>query len=211
MSMKQKFSVSKIGKYLREISVVVIGVAITLSASYWISIKSEKRDMALYLNAIKLELEENVETLEQAIADLMPSVKYSNYLLSLDTKSPNRDSINSYGTAFSSVLMYSFQTNAFEMFKNSGVMRLIDDKELLQSLWDMHEELIGTRRISDWYFQEKWNDLKQEIPLLMEGPKMKAAPMYDFYIMKMPEIMMITYEKTLTKSKDMVLKLGKTE
>jgi len=35
--------------------------------------------------------------------------------------------------------------------------------------------------------------------------------MYDFYIMKMPEIMMITYEKTLTKSKDMVLKLGKTE
>ena len=87
---------NKIGKYLREISVVVIGVAITLSVSYWISNKSEKRDMALYLNAIKLELEENIKTLERAIENLEPSVRYSNYLKSQDAKSLNSDSINSY-------------------------------------------------------------------------------------------------------------------
>ena len=208
MNGKQKFSINKIGKYLREISVVVIGVAITLSASYWISNKGKKSDMALYLNAIKLELEENIETLERAIEDLKPSVRYSNYLQSLDAKSLNRDSINSYRIASMNVLIYPFQTNAFEMFKNSGVMHLIDDKELLLSLWDMHEELIGAREFSDWYFQNKWSDLKQEISLLIEGQIPKVAPMYHFYIMKMPELAVTNYEKTLKKSKELVLKLG---
>ena len=207
MNEKQNFSINKIGKYLCEISVVVIGVAITLSASYWISNKSEKRDMALYLDAIKLELEENIETLEQAIKDLEPSIKYSNYLRSLDVKSLNIDSISSYENALS-VNMYSFQTNAFEMFKNSGIMRFIDDKEFLQSLWNMYEGIIGTRTISDWYFQEKWSALKQEIPLLIDGQKLKIAPMYYFHL-SMPNLMLVHYEKTLKKSKEMVLKLEK--
>ena len=206
MNVKQKFTLNKIGKYLREISVVVIGVAITLSASYWISNKSEKRDMTLYLKAIRLELEENIETLERAIEDLKPSIKYSNYLQSLDKKSLNSDSINNYKDAFAAN-MYSFQTNAFEMFKNSGIMRFIDDKEFLQSLWNMNEEIIGIRTISDWYFQEKWSALKQEIPSSIEDQKQKIAPMYYFHL-AMPDLMLRHYEKTLKSSKEMVLKLG---
>ena len=202
---EQKFSISKIGKYLREISVVVIGVAITLSVSFWISQRSEKRDITLYLNAIKLELEENIATLEWAIEELKPSVKYSNYLKSQDTKSLKSDSIKSHGDAFS-VNMYSFQTNAFEMFKNSGVMRFIDDKEFLQSLWNMYEGIIGIRTISDWYFQEKWNALKQDIPLLIEDQKQKIAPLYYFHL-AMPDLMLAHYEKVLKKSKVMVLRL----
>ena len=208
MDGKEKRSIEKIGKYLREISVVVIGVAITLSASYWISNTGKKRDMILYLNAIKLELEENIETLERAIEDLKPSIRYSNYLQSLDAESLDRDSINSYRTVAMSVLVYPFQTNAFEMFKNSGVMHLIGDKKLLLSLWDMHEELIGAREFSDWYFQNKWSDLKQEFSLLIEGQKPKVAPMYHFYIMTMPELAMTSYEKTLKKAKELVLNLG---
>ncbi|MCL2042236.1 MAG: hypothetical protein FWG84_09415 [Bacteroidales bacterium] len=53
-------------KYLQEISVVVIGVAITLSVSYWISRQSEKKDVALYelkkeqcIKENQLELEGN--------------------------------------------------------------------------------------------------------------------------------------------------------
>ena len=58
-------TVKKVGKYLREISVVVIGVAITLSASFWINNRNDKRDMNLYLYAIKLELDENIKFLEK--------------------------------------------------------------------------------------------------------------------------------------------------
>jgi hypothetical protein len=64
---ESKISMKKIGKYLREISVVVIGVAVTLSASYWLGVKSEKRDIALHLHAIKMELEENAQDLGDII------------------------------------------------------------------------------------------------------------------------------------------------
>ena len=48
-------SIEKIGKYLREISVVVIGVAITLFASFLLTNSNEKKDIALYLSSLKME------------------------------------------------------------------------------------------------------------------------------------------------------------
>jgi len=93
---KSSCKLPQMGKYLREISVVVIGVAITLSASYLIGIKSEKRDMALHLNAIKMELEENAKDIGYLIELLKPELKYTNYLQSHDKKSLHKDTIDSY-------------------------------------------------------------------------------------------------------------------
>jgi len=60
----QKISMSKFGKYLLEVSIVVIGVAITLCVGYWISMRSVKKDVALSLNAIKIELEQNANAFD---------------------------------------------------------------------------------------------------------------------------------------------------
>ena len=79
-----KNSTKKIGKYLREISVVVIGVAITLSVSVWLGNRNEKKDIALHLHAIKMELEENEKNLENLIERLKLAAEYTNYLLSHD-------------------------------------------------------------------------------------------------------------------------------
>ena len=204
---KPKKSRKTIGNYLIEISVVVIGVAITLSVTFWISRTSEKRDMSLFLNAIKMELNDNIKTLENAIEDLKSSVRYTEYLQSHDEKELNRDTIKFYNDAFYSVLKYSFMTNAFEMFKGSGVMRLMSDKELLMSLWDVYEEIEGAKTVSEWYFQEKWGEMKNEVSLLIEGQDVKVAPMYKFYTMKMPIMITTHYEKVLKRSKETVAKL----
>jgi len=97
---KAKISFEKIGKYLREISVVVIGVAITLSVSYWITSKTEKRDMALYMNTIKLELTENKKTLDEIEQHLQKSLNYTVYLLSLNQKLPHADTIRFYSDTY---------------------------------------------------------------------------------------------------------------
>jgi hypothetical protein len=133
---KTKILAGAVAKYLREISVVVIGVAITLSASYWITGRNEKRDMALYLNAIKLELEDNINHLDAEVDYLEDWENYARYLKSHDKKSLHPDSIRRGANSDVSTIKYiTFQTSAFEMFKISGAMRLIDDKVLLQSLW----------------------------------------------------------------------------
>ena len=209
---KLKIIVKKTGKYLREISVVVIGVAITLFASYWISIKSEKRDMALYLNALKMELEENMKVIDDVKEYSQPSVRYANYLKSHDKKSLNADTIKSYTKVFYTVQSFTFKTNAFEMFKTSGIMRLVDDKELLLSIWDVYNNIDILQKFLDRAYQEKYDEMKKEVLSAEQGKsKMKDAPMHFFYATTYPVEMLRASEEILKQSKEVVLKLESTK
>jgi len=208
--MKSKNFLKNFGKYLLEISIIVIGVTITLSASNWLSLRNEKRDMALYLNTIKLELEENIRILDYAIENYVkPDARYANYLKSHDIKSLNKDSIESYSGAYYSFGRYSFNTDAFEMFKSSGIMRLMGDKELLRSICRTYSHLMALNETWAMYFQEKTNDLKKESPLLPESERkeVKIAPMYNFYILGIPYLLLHDAERELNRAKEVVLKL----
>ena len=177
----------KIGKYLREVSVVVIGVAITLFASYRITNKNEKRDMALYLKSIKLELEENIRILDETHQLLIqPGINYSDYLRSHDKKSLNADSLKYYidKTVFN-ISSITINTNAFDMFKTSGNMRLVDNKEQLLSIWDSYAKLIELKQGFDMFSQMKLEEMKKFF-YLSNNPRdediLKNPPMYEFHV-----------------------------
>jgi len=179
---KLKFSVQKIGKYLREVSVVVIGVAITLSVSYWITNRTEKNDVALYLEAIKIEMEENIKSLDKEAGDMEYWNSYGHFLTSQNKKSISPDSIKSYDhQGFSSFREIAFQTSAFEMFKMSGTMRLIDDKELLKSIWTVYRNLESAKWSVNSYYEIKKEYMEKEIPFILEGTPI-SIPLYDFFM-----------------------------
>jgi hypothetical protein len=99
MNAKQNSSMNPIIKYLREVSVVVIGVAVTVGIGLWINNSNIKKDQKQYLDAIILELKENAENFDNYAKMLQKSVRYSNYLHSLnDIKSINGDSTNYYAS-----------------------------------------------------------------------------------------------------------------
>ena len=184
---KLKNSTGKIGKYLREISVVVIGVAITLSASNWITNRNEKRDMSLYLNAIKLELEENKKELDEVEKNMQGSVRYADYLNSHDKKLLNADTIRTYVNDYYGIYSITVKTNAFDMFKISGNMRFVDDKELLITIWDAYATLNKIEKLFDLYSQMKLEEIKKAILppksllLFSDEEILKNIPMYNFY------------------------------
>ena len=181
-NLNAKNSINKIGKYSREVSVVVIGVAITLFATLWINKKNEERDMALYLNAIKLELEENIKYLDAEANYLEDWENYALYLQSHNKNLLHPDSIRMWeypGLSIGKNLI--FQTSAFEMFKWSGAMRLMDDKELLQSLWKAYFRIELVRlRINEYYELKKEQGIKDTQLELEEKPI--PIPLYDFFI-----------------------------
>ena len=196
----------KTGKYLREISVVVIGVAITLSASYWITNRNENRDMALYLNAIKLELENNAKNFDYCAKMLHKSTKYANYIQSHDEKSINQDSIDYYmyttkdgigwGTLQSEII---YSKNAFEMFKVSGAMRQIVDKELLMSICGTYSKMENVQLLLDLCYQRKGEEATREFYLRVDG-KQITMPMKLFYSYDLPEWM----EKNCMQAAEMI-------
>ena len=183
MSGKQKFSIRKIGKYLREVSVVVIGVAITLSASFWISQRSEKRDFNLYLNAVRLELTDNLYYISQERERLLSKeFKYAHYLKSHEKKQLHQDTIRYYARNdyVAHLEIIAFRKAAFEMFKSSGAMRLMRNKELMQNIWEAyflmqrHEITLDKSEQMKMEYRDKWLDEREKKP--------NVIPMYFFYV-----------------------------
>ena len=185
---------------MREISVVVIGVAITLFASSWITNRNEKRDMALCLNAIIIELERNANAFDDYAKRLHKSTRYTAYIRSHDEKSVSQDSIMYYsgasdesdddrygigwGALQSETLLIK---DAFEMFKTFGSMRNVANKEVLISIWEIYNRMENVQRFIDEGFQMKREIAMNELPLRLEGKV--NAPMRLFYFISMSQIM----------------------
>ena len=187
-------SMAKIGKYLREVSVVVIGVAITLSVSVWINNNSEKRNLILYLKTIKMELEGNADNFEWYSKWLQKSAKYADYLKANDKNSLNKDTLDYYSYTdnngcgymnFSPLTDLLFMKNAYEMFKNSGTMSQLKDKELLLSLWSTYSQLEHVKNYLEKYFLIKEEEARRELQLKADG-KTVAVPMQVFYSTDLP-------------------------
>jgi len=205
---KIKIPIKKIGKYLREISVIVIGVAITLFASYWLNLRSEKRDVSLYMDAIKMELEENIKKIDDEMEFFQQEAAYSDYLLSNDKKSLSLDTIvANFGNNIWYVEIPSFYTDAFDMFKLSGFMRLMDDKELLLSIWKVYSHL----DILTSTFQEasKWkiDEIKQEMLIRSQEGRLRDIFMYNYYTTPWPRNLLYDSEVTLEMLRETVRKL----
>jgi hypothetical protein len=150
--MKTKLSMQKIGKYLRDLSIVVAGIAVTLFVNDRIMKRNEKKDLKLYLTAIKLELEKNIKYLDDLIKDNQISVDYADYLKSHDKKTIKRDTLDVFRVqgGFYSIRSFPFGMNAFEMFKSSGMMRLVNDKELLLSIWGAYGTINSIKELLDY-------------------------------------------------------------
>ena len=210
---KSKISVKPILRFLRELAVVVTGIAITVSIGFWVNNINNEKDLKQYLLSVKYELEENARTFDYEAKLLQKSARYERYLHSTDEKSLNMDSIiyysrnnftdindsityeSGYGYGFSYIQfpVDEFTTNAFEMLKSSGVMRQIKDRELLSSIWKTYTYIEVTKRNLDRAFRRKEEELMKEISLILDlfvhGKGKIFAPMKNFYTIGFPQEM----------------------
>lgn len=205
--MKTKKSMQSFRKYLRELSVVVIGIAITLGINGWINHRNSKKEHEQYLNAIKFELKTNIENIESEIDILDESVNYTQYLLSKNRESIDHDSIQKYQYAISRLRDPKFKYNAFEMFKSSGNMRLISNKDLQLSIWEVYEGIEDIQSEFQSYYQYKRDKTEQEMESKL-GDKMITILLYDFYSTGYPVNLQ---ERCRTKLKSLVETVEKLE
>ena len=185
MQKKPKKPIKKIGKFIREVSVVVIGIAIAVSINGWISSKNERNSVDAFLQTVRLELEENLSNLQSYNEILaLPATRYANYLISLDGQPASLDSLRHH---LPNVLGYldtfRARTHAFEMFKFSGYMRLIDP-DLQLALWEVYTYLNETAQFSLHLRDIRWEEIKRHNVWrtasdeeLVENP-----PLYDYFV-----------------------------
>ena len=114
-------------KYLRELSVVIIGVAITFLGSDWIGRQNEKKDLERYLETLRIELEMNLTDLGENIELYDKTTRLSRLLLSDHPQNLPADSLYAYMEIVPIILFPHFRTSAYETLKTSGMIRFIPD------------------------------------------------------------------------------------
>ena len=211
MNANARFPMPTIVRYIRDFSIVVAGIAVTLYVNDMVTHKSEKRDLVLYLNSIKMELEENLKTLDSAVENFRPTVRYSEYVRSFPKKSLNKDTLMAYAQICYPLYRYTFTANAFEMFKTSGTMRLVEDKDLLLSLWEVYDRLTILKELMDWNYQTKWEDMKKELSQVDFGGSGQLAepPLYGYHALGLPDALLQSCEVTAQKAREVIQALEK--
>jgi len=157
--MKLKKTLEKSGIIFRDVMVVVVGIAITFSLNNWMNNKKERKDVQHYLNALKMELEENLNNVEDRTRYHKEAMELCEYLNSHKPEAYQRDSIDKYEWIINGTYPFSYKTSAFEMLKMSGAMRLMKDKELLSTIWNTYQQLEFLKTANDSYMLRKGDEM----------------------------------------------------
>lgn len=210
MNEKNRASMKAILRFIRDFAIVVGGIAITLYVNDRVKYQSEKRDIKLYLNTIKLELEENIYEINGDLALLQPLSNYSIYLQTHNENSLNWDTLMFYAPMRDKAPTGWLKTNAFEVFKSSGIMHLMENRELLTDIWNMYAGILYLKEDIASYTETLRDEMKKEIAFEINTKKKPyKAPMYLFYTMGLSRAMKEHCENRLRDLENMVSEIEK--
>jgi len=130
----------RINNYFREVSVVIIGVAVTLLAGTIVNNIKETKDLNLQLALVHAELEDNLIRIDKVLAYYETHLKLGRFLAeSLENPRPDlNDSINRYKKTIGIVIPFAYKRGAYDMFLNSGAMKLLTDRKQLLNITESY-------------------------------------------------------------------------
>ncbi|MCD8072919.1 MAG: hypothetical protein LUE10_07105 [Alistipes sp.] len=147
-------------RYLRELSVVIVGIAITFMISGWINRQREKIDLDNYLHAVKVELEDNLATFGEYHEIYLRTVDLTHYLQSDEPARLSRSRIDSIAShenyyVVNRFFVLTYKKSALEMLQSSGMMRKINNRDVTRSILDSYASLEALKKHSDDYMDRK--------------------------------------------------------
>ena len=139
------------GDYLRELSVVILGVAVTFAGSAMITNHTVRKNIKENMRLIKIELEKNVMKLHEAMDYIAADVHIGREMLSRDYRSIPPDTLRMYAHAISYLQPYSYTDDALEMLEASALMPDVRNKHLLLYIIRCYEAFGNFGSVMDFY------------------------------------------------------------
>lgn len=158
---KRNCKIKPVWRYLRELSIVIIGVAVTLFASNIIVNIKEQKDLDTQINAIYAELIDNQELVDKLIADYNAHNRLKELLTQTLDKSVtiNKDTMDFYIRNVGKMTPFTYKKGAYEMFLNSGTMKLMKDRGLLMDITECYLILETTKEAHTKHIEMKTQEV----------------------------------------------------
>lgn len=149
----------RVGDYVRQTSIVVIGVLITFAGSEVVTRCSEQKDIKSTMLLIRDELKMNRKNFDNILSEFGKDEHLSALLVTHDMncRAIPEDSLKQFRSSIGQVRGFIYTRNALDILKNSMLMQKISDKEFLLSLTDVYETLEGYKMSVNGYY-----DMKEE-------------------------------------------------
>lgn len=147
-NLKEKLQNWKLGNYFRELSIVTAGVFITLAGTDFINSASQEKQINKSMQMIKMELEENLKSINQAEAAYLNEINFFRLLIQKqDSLQTIKASIleNNANAPFA-YENCEYSEDALEVLKSSALMQQIPDKEFILKLLQAYK---GCRKINE--------------------------------------------------------------
>jgi hypothetical protein len=134
-----------LGKYSYELSIVTLGVLISLFISGKISERNEKKDLKLQLLAVQSELEDNLKAVNELI------VFYSLVDSAKEIFIKNEELTERQWSVLVQNKSFLYKKDALDMLKNTGYMRLIQDRKQLLDILECYSLLELAKEDNDYF------------------------------------------------------------
>jgi len=153
-SMPKKIFINAL-KYLREVSIVMLGLTISFSINTCVNNRNERRDISLYLQPIYTEMDRVIAIVEERQPLTERAAEFRLYLLNTERDSWCDERIKEFSDVIGNSVRTVFRLESFEMLHNSGMMRLISDRDLVMLILSKKAFLEYANEFFEKAFQEK--------------------------------------------------------
>lgn len=177
------FSNTTISEYLRELSIVIIGVLITLLITNGISSYNRQKEIKGILGFIKTELAENIEDLEWVQYRWEGEQQFFRLLLE-NTEDPTRipaDTLSKYSYAIGTLYSLSIKDESYELLKSSMLMQYVKEKDLLRKLSKTYGSLENLNQQLSSYTTQKMSIFLNPLFAKMSEKEIKNGTGGDVY------------------------------
>lgn len=177
----------KVGKYFRELSTIIIGIAITFWGNNYINGINTKKALKQELKAIESELRENEKEIDEILSFYNDLSRYSDLLLKGNTQKVHNDSLKKYQYTLTTINSFNFKKDAFDMIKYSGSLKEINDVTSILNIMECYRLMEQAKEGHDIYMNQKVNMLTLKLldinilDNIVLSPKENVA-MYNFII-----------------------------
>lgn len=153
----------RIGEYFRELSIIIIGIAITFWGNDLINGFNTKKALRQELAAVESELKENIKEIDEIIIFYNDLSKYQHLLINNRAEGTiNIDSLRKYEYTLKDITTFNYKKDAFDMLKYSGRLKEIKDQNQILSIMECYRLMEQAKESHETYMNNKMlfiNDL----------------------------------------------------
>ena len=176
---------SSVVKYLRELSIVIIGVLITLTITNLTSLNSKRKEVRDMVELIKIELRDNLESIEEIeqrwITEQRIFSLVKTYIDDLEQIPP--DTLKNHIVVIGALHSVLNEKDSYEIFKSSLLTQYVKDKDFLRRLSrayrrieGLNTQLIKYSDVKSEAFKEIYKNLSEE-----EIQQWTQGQVYDYF------------------------------